>query len=100
MATSAGINPSSQVNPLVVEAMREAGIDISQQRPKLLTYEMLEDADRVITMGCGVEEVCPGTFVPAEDWQLEDPKGKPIEKIREIRDEIKSRVEVLVREFL
>lgn len=100
VATSAGTNPSSEISPLAVKVMKEAGIDISKQKPKKLTPEMLESADRVITMGCGVEETCPGAFVPTEDWALEDPKGKPIEKVREIRDEIKVRVEKLTKEFL
>ena len=98
-ATSAGTKPGSQVNPVVVRAMREAGLDISQQKPKALTFEMIENADRVITMGCGVEEVCPASFVPTEDWELEDPEGKPIEKVREIRDQIKARVEKLIKEL-
>jgi arsenate reductase len=60
---------------------------------------MVESADRVVTMGCGVEEVCPASFVPTEDWVLEDPEGKPIEKVREIRDEIKARVGKLLSEI-
>ena len=79
--------------------MREVGIDISRQKPKLLTLEMLEDVDRVITMGCGAEGVCPASFVPTEDWQLEDPEGKPIEQVRQIRDEVKARVEKLIKEL-
>lgn len=98
-AISAGTNPSAQINPIVVEAMREVGIDISDQKPKPLTPEMLENADRVITMGCGADEVCPASFVPTEDWELEDPKGKPIEKVRQIRDKIRSKVEDLVKQF-
>ena len=98
-ATSAGTKPSSQVNPVVVEAMLEVGIDISKQKPKPLTLEMLKSADQVITMGCGVEGVCPASFIPTEDWELEDPKGQPIEKVREIRDEVKARAEELVNEF-
>jgi len=100
IATSAGTSPSSEINPLAVKVMKEASIDISQQEPKKLTPEMLESADRVITMGCGVEESCPGAFVPTEDWALEDPKGKPIEKVREIRDQIRVQVEKVVKELL
>jgi len=99
VATSAGIKPSSEISPLAVQVMREVGIDISRQKPKMLTLEMLESADRVITMGCGVEETCPATLVPTEDWRLDDPKGQPIEKVKEIRDEIKARVEALVKEL-
>ena len=98
-ATSAGTKPGPQVNPVVVKAMREASLDISQQKPKALNFAMIENADRVITMGCGVEEVCPASFVPTEDWELEDPEGKPIEKVREIRDEVKARVETLIKEL-
>jgi arsenate reductase len=79
--------------------MREVGVDISKQTPKPLTLEMLESADRVITMGCGVEGVCPATFVPTEEWQLEDPEGKPVEKVREIRDEIEAKVRNLIEEM-
>jgi arsenate reductase len=98
-AFSAGTQPASHVNPTVVEAMREVGIDISPQRPKKLTLEMLDDADKVVTMGCGVESVCPAAFVPTEEWQLEDPEGKPIEKVREIRGEIEAKVKKLIEQI-
>ena len=91
-AFSAGTDPAETVNPVVIEAMREAGIDISANRPKTLTVEMIEQADKVITMGCGVEEVCPGTFVETEDWNLDDPRGKSLDKVREIREQIRSKV--------
>jgi arsenate reductase len=97
-AFSAGTRPASHVDQTVVKAMREIGIDISSKRPKALTSEMLDGADRVITMGCGVEGVCPASIVPTEDWQLEDPEGKPIEKVREIRDEIEAKVKRLIKE--
>ncbi len=97
---SAGTQPTDEVNPVVMAAMREVEIDISHQKPKMLTIEMLEGVDRVITMGCGVEGVCPASFVPTEDWQLEDPEGKPIERVRQIRDEVKARVEGLVKELV
>lgn len=99
IAKSAGTKPAAHTDHTVVEAMLEAGIDIRNQRPKPLTMEMLENADRVITMGCGIEEVCPASFVTTEDWELENPEGKPIEKVRGIRDEIKARVEALVKEL-
>ncbi len=92
LALSAGIQPSDKVNPVVVEAMREVGIDISNTLPKPLTAEMAEQADRIVTMGCGAEGVCPATFVKTEDWGLEDPKGKPLGKVREIRDEVRNRI--------
>jgi arsenate reductase (thioredoxin) len=96
-ALSAGIKLAPQVNPLVVEAMREKGIDISNNKPKMLTQEMANHADLIVTMGCGAAEVCPGPFFKENvDWALEDPKGKSIEKIREIRDEIEARVLKLI----
>ena len=91
-AVSAGTKPAGAVDPRTVEVMREVGVDIGAAKPKALTMETLEQADRVITMGCGVEGVCPASFVETEDWQLEDPKGKPIEEVRRIRDEIRARV--------
>ena len=96
VAISAGTRPAERVNPTVVQAMAEVGIDISDRKPKALTLEMVEKADRVITMGCGADPSCPVTFVPAEDWQLEDPEGKPIELVRDIRDDIERRVVTLL----
>jgi arsenate reductase len=95
-AFSAGTQPASHINPTVVQAMREIAIDISPQHPKKLTPEMLDDADKVVTMGCEVESVCPAAFVPAEEWHLDDPEGKPIEKVREIRGEIETKVKKLI----
>ena len=98
VAISAGTEPGSGVNPVVVQAMREVGIDISGRKPKLLTQEMVENADLAITMGCMDEaKSCPAAFVPSEDWGLPDPHGKPIEEVRPIRDEIKRRVELLIK---
>jgi arsenate reductase len=97
-ALSAGTRPASHVDRTVVKAMREIGIDISPKHPKALTSEMLDGVDKVITMGCGVEGVCPATFMPTENWQLEDPEGKPIEKVRGIRDEIEAKIKQLIRE--
>jgi arsenate reductase len=98
-ATSAGTQPASQVNPTVVQVMREAGLDVGHKTPRLLTFEMMEHADRVITMGCGAEKVCPASFSPTEDWQLEDPEGKSVEEVRQIRDDIRNRVTALVKEL-
>lgn len=96
-AESAGTEPGEAVNPNAVKAMSELGIDISGARPKVITQEMVDRADRVITMGCSVEESCPALFLPnVEDWGLEDPAGKPLEKVREIRDEISRRVRALL----
>ncbi len=92
---SAGTRPSKKVNTMVVEVMREVGIDIGRQKPKMLTFVMLESADRVLTMGCSVEKACPASLVPTEDWELDDPEGKPIKKVREIRDEIRAKVDEL-----
>lgn len=100
-AISAGTQPADTVNPVVVEAIREVGIDISGSKPKVLTMEMVEKADRMITMGCGAEAgaVCPASFIDIEDWALEDPERKSLEQVRELRDEIKRRVIKLVEEL-
>ncbi len=81
--------------------MKEIGIDSSGNKPKMLTFDMVDGADGMITMGCGAEAgaLCPASFIPPEDGALEDPMGKPIETVREIRDEIKRRVSAPVREF-
>jgi arsenate reductase (thioredoxin) len=100
VAASAGIKLAAQVNPVVVESMREKDIDISQAKPKLLTIKMANEADLVVTMGCGAADLCPGPFFKENvDWELEDPKGKSIEKVREIRDEIERRVKQLIAEI-
>jgi protein-tyrosine-phosphatase len=93
---SAGSEPADQVNPAVVEAMREAGIDITAQKPKILTAEAVQTSDVVITMGCG--DTCP--VYPGkryEDWILEDPAGKTLQRVRPIRDEIHTRIIDLLR---
>ena len=95
---SAGSAPASEVNPVVVEAMREIGIDISPEFPKPLADEAVEAADVVITMGCG--DACP--IYPGKrylDWEVEDPAGQPIEVVRRIREEIRRRVVGLLREL-
>ncbi|EPD86361.1 hypothetical protein HMPREF1529_00413 [Microbacterium sp. oral taxon 186 str. F0373] len=96
---SAGSMPADQINPVAVDAMREVGIDITAEQPKVLTTEAVQASDVVITMGCG--DACP--FFPGkryEDWKLEDPAGQGIESVRPIRDEIKGRVETLLAELL
>jgi len=99
IVSSAGNKPADKVNPVVVEAMKEKGIDISTKKPQLLTFQMAQDADLVVTMGCNDQGICPGPFFkPTVDWKLEDPKGKPIEKVREIRDDIEQRVRNLITE--
>ncbi|HJP66590.1 MAG TPA: arsenate reductase ArsC [Actinomycetota bacterium] len=99
-AASAGTEPGEAPHREVVVVMREVGIDVSGHRGVLLTDEMVAAADRVITMGCAVDEAaCPAIrYSGVEDWGLDDPKGQPVEKVREIRDEIRRRVEALLAE--
>ena len=97
IVSSAGNKPAEKVNPVVVEVMREKGIDISANKPKLITAKMAMDFDLIVTMGCNDQGICPGPFFkPTVDWFLEDPKGKSVEKVREIRDEIEQRVKQLI----
>lgn len=96
---SGGSEPGDQINPIAIQAMAEEGIDISQGIPRLMTTEQVRDSDVVITMGCG--DVCP--IFPGkryEDWELVDPKGKSIDEVRPIRDNIKRRIEQLLAEIL
>jgi arsenate reductase (thioredoxin) len=97
---SAGTKPVSQINPIVVQAMKEVGIDISKQKSKELIDEMIRDSDKVINMGCMDKNFCPTVWLPKViEWGMEDPKGQSIEKVREIRDEIEQRVKKLVAEI-
>jgi arsenate reductase len=94
-AVSAGTDPGNRVHPEVLDVMREAGIDLSLEAPRFLSDELARTATLLVTMGCG--EACP--VVPGLrrlDWPLEDPKGKPLERVRAIRDEVKARVERLL----
>lgn len=92
-AISAGTTPSSQINPLAVQVMKEIGIDISRQKPKIIDEDMIRNSSQAVNMGCMDKSECPMLFMNnVIDWGIEDPKGKPIEKVREIRDEIESRV--------
>ncbi|NYF09072.1 protein-tyrosine-phosphatase [Leifsonia sp. AK011] len=96
---SGGSEPGDQINPIAVQAMAEEGIDISQAVPQLMTTEQVRESDVVITMGCG--DVCP--IFPGkryEDWELVDPKGKTIDEVRPIRDDIKQRIQALLAEIL
>jgi len=97
-AISAGTRPAERVNPSAVKVMKEIGIDISKQRPKLLTQGMIEDADKVVLMGCGAEE-CPLIPKDFEDWGIEDPSEKPLQTFRKVRDNIKRMVEGLIGEI-
>lgn len=97
---SAGTKPVSQINPIVVQAMKEVGIDISKQKSKELIDEMIRESDKVINMGCMDKNFCPTIWLPKViEWGMEDPKGQSIEKVREIRDEIEQRVKELVAEI-
>lgn len=97
-AVSAGTKPASQINPLAVQAMKEAGVDISSQKSKIITDEMIRNSEKAVNMGCMDKAECPLLFLNNPvDWGVEDPKGKPIEKVREIRDDIERRVKELVK---
>lgn len=98
---SAGTMPSNEVNPMVVHVMQEKGIDISKNKPKSLNTKMVQEADVVVVMGCDAQDFCPAPLLKkVVDWELEDPKGKPIEKVRQIRDEIERRVKKIVNEIV
>ena len=99
-ASSAGNKIADKINPIVIQVMNEKGLDISTKKPKLLTFEMANNADLVVTMGCSDSGICPGPFFKENvDWKLENPKGKPVEKVREIRDQIEAKVQVLIEEI-
>ena len=96
VAASAGDRPASKVDPKAIEVMKEIGIDITKQRLKSLTMKMVEEADVVVTMGCGAE-VCPVIPKRVEEWKIEDPAQEPMDKFREVRNEIRERVESLIK---
>ena len=97
---SAGTVAGAEVNPVALQVMEEIGVPMTGQSPKQLTQAMVDDAARTITMGCGVDaDACPARTVFSDDWGLDDPKGQPIEKVREIRDQIKVHVEALFDEL-
>ena len=90
---SAGTSPSSHLNPVVVSVMNELGIDLENQKPQLLSSSMIENSNKTVNMGCMDKESCPSLFVKdVDDWNIEDPKGKSIEDVRKIRDQIKNDV--------
>jgi arsenate reductase len=94
-ALSAGTSPADRVHPEVLQVMKEVGIDLSGASPQKLTVELAREADMLVTMGCG--DRCP--YVPGlaiEDWPLEDPRGQSVERVREIRDDIRARVQALL----
>jgi arsenate reductase (thioredoxin) len=100
MTVSGGTRPAGEINPVVIQAMKEAGIDISKQKSKILTEDMIRDAAVRVNMRCMDKEACPTLFIHnLLEWRIEDPKGKSIEKIREIRDDIEQRVRHLAADL-
>jgi len=94
---SAGTRPSSHLNPIVVEAMREVGIDLQSQSPKSISNDLIRNSRTRVSMGCMDRESCPALFAGGVvDWNIADPKGKPLDEVRKIRDEIESQVKRLV----
>jgi arsenate reductase len=100
-AISAGTRPASQINPLALQVMKEVGIDISNQKSKIITEDMIKNSEKSVNMGCMDKAECPMLFINnVIDWGIEDPKGKSIDKVREIRDEIDRRVREIVAESI
>ncbi|MGH9042696.1 MAG: low molecular weight phosphatase family protein [Acidimicrobiia bacterium] len=95
-AVSAGTEPAARTHPEVLHTMAEAGIEVADEPGTLLTSDLAGSAERIIGMGCGIEEACPALSVPLEDWGLPDPKGRPVEEVRVIRDTTRRLVERLV----
>ena len=94
---SAGTNPTDIINPLAIEVMKEIGIDITKQKPKVLSDDMIRNSVKIVNMGCMDKESCPALFVNnVIEWNISDPKGKPIEQVRKIRDEIEAKVRELI----
>ena len=97
-AISAGTKPSTQVNPIVLQAMKEIGIDIENQTPKHISQHIIDASEKTINMGCMDNESCPALFMKdILDWNIPDPKGKSIEEVRKIRDQIKTEVMILIK---
>jgi arsenate reductase (thioredoxin) len=100
MTLSAGTKPSGEINPLAIEVMKEVGLDISNHKSKDLTEDMMRNSTKIVNMGCMDKAFCPTLYIPnVIDWGIEDPKGKPIEKVREIRDDIDAKVRHLAAEL-
>ncbi len=99
LASSAGTEPAGRPHPEVIAAMDEIGVDVPETPGRMLTPDLADSADRLISMGCNVGEACPATTTPMEDWELEDPKGRPMQEVRAIRDDIAERVGRLVAEL-
>ena len=99
-AASAGTVGGKELNPLAVQVMEEIGVSMADHAPKLVTQEMVDRADRIISMGCGVDaQACPAQFILTEDWGLDDPAGLPIERVREIRDKIDRHIDELLAQL-
>jgi protein-tyrosine-phosphatase len=97
-AISAGTKPSTQINPIVLQAMKEIGIYIENQTPKHISQQIISESEKAINMGCIDKESCPALFMKdILDWQIPDPKGKSIEEVRKIRDQIKTKVMILIK---
>jgi protein-tyrosine-phosphatase len=97
-AISAGTKPSTHVNPIVLQAMKEIGIDIENQTPKHISQQIISESEKAINMGCMDKESCPALFMKdIIDWQIPDPKGKSVEEVRKIRDQIKTKVMILIK---
>ena len=98
--SSAGTAPSSQLNPTVIQVMKEIGINLVNQKPKVLSDDMIENSSKTVNMGCMDKESCPSLFVKdVLDWNISDPKEKSLDEVREIRDKIKSEVMNLIKSF-
>jgi len=96
-AQSAGTVGGKTLNPMAVAVLEEIGVDLTSHAPKLLTPEQVAWADRIISMGCGVDAAaCPTRFLVTEDWELEDPAGQPLEFVRAVRDQIRARIDALL----
>lgn len=96
--SSAGTIPSPQLNPIVIQVMKEVGIDLENQKPKLLSASMIKDSSKTVNMGCIDKESCPSLFVKdVLDWNISDPKEKTLDEVKEIRDKIKSEVIALIK---
>jgi protein-tyrosine-phosphatase len=96
-AESAGSQPAEQLHPEVVEVMAELGLDLAARRPRPLTHELQQRADLAVTMGC--RDACPSVSAPVEDWDIPDPAGQPLVRVREIRDLIGAKVEALIADL-
>ena len=100
LASSAGTEPSSKLNPLAVQAMKEIGIDIVKQKPKLLSDDMIQNSFKVVNMGCMNKDSCPSLFIKdVINWNISDPKDKTMDEVRKIRDQIKSEVLGLIKKL-